>query len=213
MRKKLGFCVKKPDSHYIEKKRASYDENITKLCRDLYLDGYWQNSKYFDKNRECILNSFNLKRGHQKNKVLKKYLCQISESESVALHVRRGDYLLNKNQEHHGACDLDYYKKAILHMQGMTKNDCMFFIFSDDITWCRENFHFLNNKLFIVDTDKPVYDLELMKNCKHNIISNSTFSWWGAWLNNFDRKIVIAPKVWWASYPGETIALDDWIKI
>jgi len=213
IKKKVGFFVHKPDSYYIEKKSALYDKNIKKSGKELYLDGYWQNSRYFDNNRECILHSFSLKEAHSNDICFKNNLHQILESESVALHVRRGDYLLNRNQKHHGGCDLDYYKQAILYIKDSVKNDCMFFIFSDDIFWCQENFDFLDNKIFITGAVNPACDLELMKNCKHNIISNSTFSWWGAWLNDFDDKIVIAPKVWWASRPGETIALDDWIKM
>jgi hypothetical protein len=212
VRKKLGFRVKKPASYYVENQRALYDVNIIKPCKELYLDGYWQNSRYFDKNRRCILKSFSLKQNFRKNKVLTEYLGEISKVESVALHVRRGHHSLEKNQEHH-VCNLDYYKKAIFYMQNMVKGDCVFFIFSDDISWCKDNFLFINKKVFVTNTGASVYDLELMKNCKHNIISNSTFSWWGAWLNDFEHKIVIAPKIWWSSDPNRTIALDSWVKI
>lgn len=212
VRRRLGIQVNRPINYYMERAAAVYDVSALKPSKDIYFEGYWQNSRYFDKNRQAILSNFKLKKDFQENNIVARYLSEIHSVESVSLHVRRGDYLLAKNQRHN-ICDLDYYKRAILRMQSMIECDCVFFIFSDDISWCQDNFYFLNNKVFIVNTNTSVHDLELMKNCKHNIISNSTFSWWGAWLNEFDRKVVIAPKVWWLTNPKKTLALDSWIQI
>jgi len=206
--KKLGF-EKRPNSYYKEKEIAIFDDNIFHLKGDIYLDGYWQNENYFKDIRNDILKNFTLKQDISKE--AKNYLEQIKNSNSVSLHIRRGDYVQNiDTNKTHGICDINYYKKAIKYIRDNVSNP-IFYIFSDDIKWCKENFNFLEKKIFIDKTKSALEDLELMKNCKYNIIANSTFSWWGAWLNENKEKIVIAPKTWWSVRPNKTIVSKNWI--
>ena len=208
--KKLGF-EKRPKSYYKEKEVAVFDDNVFNLKGDIYLDGYWQNENYFKVIKDEILKDFTLKQDISKE--AKEYLKQIEHSNSVSLHIRRGDYVQNiDTNKTHGICDINYYKKAIKYISDNVSNP-KFYIFSDDIAWCKENFEFLENKIFADQTKSALEDLELMKNCKHNIIANSTFSWWGAWLNENKEKIVIAPKIWWSARPDKTIVCDGWIKL
>jgi hypothetical protein len=211
IRNKLGLKVKRPDSYYKEKEIAVFDENVFKYDKNIYLDGYWQNENYFTDIRYEILNDFTLKQDISNE--AKKHLENIKNINSISLHVRRGDYVQDTHTNKvHGICDFEYYKKAIEHIKNKVEKP-MFYIFSDDISWCKENFNFLENKVFIDDTKSALEDLELMKHCKHNIIANSTFSWWGAWLNDNDNKIVIAPKIWWSAKKDKNIACNKWMKI
>ena len=141
-------------------------------------------------------------------------LAQIDKVNAVSLHVRRGDYLLAKNMSVLGVCGLDYYKKAIEYVAKNVKNP-YFFLFSDDIPWVEENLK-INYPYEIVDINNgknSFYDLWLMKNCKHNIIANSSFSWWGAWLNENPNKIVVAPKKWMNTIKKVEVCPKDWIRI
>ena len=208
VKRKLGFV---PKEYYIEKEVAVFDKGVFNYQDKIVLDGYWQNEKYFKDIRDEILKDFTLKQDISIE--AKDYLEQIKDSNSISLHVRRGDYVQNSHTNKvHGICNLDYYKRAIDYINEKVQ-ESMFYIFSDDIAWCKENFDFLENKIFIDDTRSALEDLELMKKCKHNIIANSTFSWWGAWLNENKGKIVIAPKIWWSTRPNTTIVSEKWIKI
>lgn len=211
VKRKLGFNPKRPKSYFSEKETTFFDGEVYSYEDNIYLDGYWQNEEYFKDIRDEILKDFTLKGDIAKE--AKRYLSDIQNSQSVSLHVRRGDYVQNAHTNSvHGTCDLEYYQKAIKHIEQNVENP-NFYIFSDDIAWCKENFEFLENKVFVDDTKSAFDDLELMKNCKHNIIANSTFSWWGAWLNESENKIVVAPKVWWASREDKNLALEEWFKI
>lgn len=194
VKRKLGIKNKRPLEYYHEKEITIFDKHLWDKKGDIYLDGFWQTEKYFKDIRDEILKDFTLKKDISDE--AKKYLDDIKNSQSISLHVRRGDYVQNAHTHSvHGTCDLEYYQKAIKHIEQNIENP-NFYIFSDDIAWCKENFEFLENKVFIDDTKSAFDDLELMKNCKHNIIANSSFSWWGAWLNENEKKIVISPLKW-----------------
>jgi hypothetical protein len=211
LRKKLGLNPTRAKSYFLEKETAVFDKKVFDYEKNIYLDGYWQDEEYFRDIREELLKDFTLKNNISIE--AKKYLKDIRNSQSVSVHVRRGDYIQNTHTNSvHGTCDLDYYQKAIkcIHEKVKSPN---FYIFSDDIIWCKENFDFLENKVFVDDTKSAFDDLELMRNCKHNIIANSTFSWWAAWLNTYEKKIVIGPKIWWNSRVDKNLALDRWVKI
>lgn len=198
--------------YYMERKIAEYDSNVFNK-KNVILDGYWQNEKYFKDIRGKILQDFTPV-SSLSNKA-NYYLNSIKNSNSVSVHVRRADYIENINTNaNHGVCGLSYYKKAFKYLNNKTDN-VTFFIFSDDISWCKKVFRFLERKVFVEDTKSTIDDLELMKNCKHNIIANSTFSWWGAWLNQNEEKIVIAPKKWFVKkeWKNKNPACENWIKI
>jgi len=206
IKRKLGFA---PKEYYMEKEVAVFDKEVFNYKDNIILDGYWQNENYFKDIRAEILKDFTLKKDISKE--ANNYLKKIRNNNSVSLHIRRGDYLNSGTNEVHGICDINYYKRAIKYID-IKVNNPIYYIFSDDITWCKENFDFLENKTFVDDTKSAFDDLELMKNCKHNIIANSTFSWWGAWLNENIEKIVISPTIWWSARIDNHIACDGWYK-
>jgi hypothetical protein len=198
-------------TYFIEKEIVAFDSNVFNNAKNKYLIGYWQNEKYFKDIRSEILNCFK-----SKDKIsfeANYYLKRIKNSNSVALHVRRGDYIQDRHTNSvHGVCNLDYYNRAISYINSKVSNP-VYFIFSDDMPWCKENIHHLGDIIFVDNTSNSIDDLELMKSCKHNIIANSTFSWWGGWLNNYKSKIVIAPKIWFLKSPDKNPACREWIKL
>ncbi|MDD2656659.1 MAG: alpha-1,2-fucosyltransferase [Patescibacteria group bacterium] len=160
-----------------------------------YLDGYFQSEKYFKNIEEDIRKDFTLK--NEMGVEAKKIEQQIVNSKnSVSLHIRRGDYVSDtKTNVYHGICDLAYYESAIKYL-GEKIGEIKIFVFSDDIDWVKENLQ-VENMNFVSSCEVKDYEeLILMGKCEHNIIANSTFSWWGAWLNENKNKIVIAPKKW-----------------
>ena len=187
--------VKRPNSYYKGKENTVFYPNVFKYMEGAYLDGYWQNEKYFSAIRKGLINDFTLKNKIGENAT--NFLKNIKNTNSVSVHIRRGDYLGNK---YYGVCDINYFKKAMKKIDENIKNPVCF-IFSDDIDWCKDNFNHDNNIVFVDNTESALEDLELMKHCKHNIIANSSFSWWGAWLNQNKDKIVISPLHWKKSNP------------
>jgi hypothetical protein len=138
---------------------------------------------------------------------------KILSSNSVSIHVRRGDYLQLIN-ERLLVCDSHYYERAIDEIARRIENPC-FFIFSDDIEWCKIQFSYLPEKTFI-DWNRnfnSYKDMHLMSLCKYNIIANSSFSWWAAWLNNYPQKIVIAPRLWFNDRQDLSYVPPSWIKV
>ena len=187
---------------------------ITKdqINQDIYFTGFWQNYYYINSLDEELLRS-NFK---FKNRITGSRNTQlidfIKNKESVSVHVRRGDYINNDNFQ--GICDEVYYHNSIDVISNQYKN-AIFVVFSDDIEWCKNIFN--NNKKFIfVDWNKgsdSYFDMQLMSQCKHNIIANSTFSWWGAWLNSNPYKTVIMPKKWDNTQEKNNLIGNNWITI
>lgn len=199
----------------IKEKSFNFNPKILGLKGNIYLDGYWQSEKYFKDIRHILIEEFKLK--ESPNNDNQEILNQINTVNSVSLHVRRGDYANNPEINNlYGLCDLDYYQKAIDYIAKNTE-DPHFFLFSDDISWVKGNLQ-LDSPCTVVDCNNPntgFYDLELMKNCRHNIIANSSFSWWGGWLNDNENKIVIAPYKWFNNSERNTKDLlpEEWIKL
>jgi hypothetical protein len=177
---------------------------------------FYQNEKYFKNIENNIRKEFTLK-----NPLTPKGLDWeekiSSTANSISLHIRRGDYVLNiKTNSFHGVCDIKYYTSALEEIVKKTGNNINIFIFSDDITWAKENLKFPFPFNFVSDSEIPDYEeLYLMSLCKHNIIANSTFSWWGAWLNQNPDKIVIAPKQWLTNKTSTELDIlpKEWIQI
>jgi hypothetical protein len=182
----------------------------------IFLDGFWQSEKYFIKYRSILLND--LVPVRKPNDLNREYINLISNSNSISVHIRRGDYISNNNaNSFHGVCSIDYYLNAITYIINHIKNP-VFYFFSDDINWVKNNFdNSAFQKYFISHNfdNTSFEDLRLMTYCKHNIIANSTFSWWGAWLNTNPNKIVIAPSKWFVdlSMISEDLIPESWIKI
>jgi hypothetical protein len=178
----------------------------------IYYDGYWQSEEYFINHRPVILNAFEFP---NLNGINRKFVSELRGKTTCSIHVRRGDYLNHKLFKN--LTDLDYYDRAIHFISKHTDIDC-FVVFSNDIEWCRDNITPLikNSNIEFVDwnygTDS-FRDMQLMSLCHHNIVANSSFSWWGAWLNDNPEKIVIAPHKWINVDYKTDIIPYSWIKL
>ena len=202
--RKAGLVKKKS---YFKEKRSSYFDGDIFKNNFVYLNGYWQNELYFTNIRELLLRE--LSPINLMNDLGSAYLESINRSNSVSLHVRRGDYLNLKNI---GVLDVDYYTKAVEYIRTIVENPT-FYIFSDDLDWCKNNLGFLDDCIYVDRTQTEIDDLKLMSFCQHNIIANSSFSWWGAWLNQNPNKTVIAPKGWLLNDPDSSnVILPNWVK-
>ncbi len=178
---------------YIEP-QFNYSDKFLKIKNNTYIEGYFQTEKYFNGIRDDVIDSFTLK--NKASVKSAKIINQIKNSDSVSLHVRRGDYVSNKNaNKFHGLIGEAYYKKAIALINKKIKNP-KYFIFSDEIEWVKNSFDLPKNSVYITHNKSGIEDLRIMIECKHNIIANSSFSWWGAWLGQEKDKAVIAPKQW-----------------
>jgi glycosyl transferase family 11 len=181
---------------YVREPYFNFFKKALKAPKDAYLDGYWQSEKYFDNISECLLQDFSLKTALEgENKRLAE---KIEKENSVSIHVRRGDYVsMTVNTALFEVCDAEYYLKAIDEMKKLEKQPVLY-IFSDEPEWFKQNINTdLQVEYVTHNTGEQSYiDMHLMSLCKHNIIANSSFSWWGAWLNRNPDKKVIAPKKW-----------------
>jgi hypothetical protein len=180
-----------------EKKWFIFDHEVFRYAGNVYLHGYWQSEKYF-KNIEGIIRSELSLKDSLTQKTLEVSKDITTKKNTVSLHIRRGDYVTDiKTHNTLGLCSLDYYRKCVSFI-GNELGDLNIFVFSDDPAWVKENIVF-DYPLYFVDHNDIKYayeDMYLMSLCEHNIIANSSFSWWGAWLNNNKNKKVFAPKKW-----------------
>lgn len=185
-------------------KSYKYRPDVFDFKRGL-IDGYWQSEKYFLPIEEIIRKEFSFPEASERNKVLAR---EMVGNQSVSIHVRRGDYLGG-----FPVMDETYYDPSMTYF---TKKygDAHFYVFSNDIDWCRN--HLKAERITFVDwnagKDSP-FDMWLMSQCKHNIIANSSFSWWGAWLNQNEGKEVVAPKTWFYHAETPDVYCKDWIVI
>jgi hypothetical protein len=199
-------------SNYIESlinfnESGFHYSDIPNIDGNVKLIGYFQSEKYFINHRNEILELFEI------DEITKEFLIRkyknVIDKNTCSIHVRRGDYV--RSNDYHPIQPIDYYKTAIK----IIGEDNHYLIFSDDMSWCKENFDFIPNKIFVSD-NLDYQDLYLMSMCKNNIIANSTFSWWAAWLNINDKK-VITPKKWfgvnYSNYNTDDLYCKNWIKI
>ena len=192
-----------------------FDQNIMKTPKHMYLDGYWQSEKYFVDIQDIIRREFTVK--YEQDCQSREIANSITSTQSVSIHVRRGDYVSNSETRRvHGVCNLDYYKQCVSLITGKITSP-HFFVFSDDPGWVVENLRLDYPTSFVTHNDatKNYEDLRLMSMCKHNIIANSSFSWWGAWLNANPNKMVLTPQRWFNDPSIDTRDLlpDGWIKV
>ena len=204
--KKFGF----PKKSYLFEKEGSLS-SLSNIPKDAYLDGYWQSEKYFKDKEDFVRADFTPKNPLSSSAL--KMQTNIQKVNAISVHIRRGDYAQNPiTHAYHGTCSPEYYQKAISYIREKIINPS-FFVFSDDIMWVKENISFENEPTFYV-SDYNIHDYEellLMSTCKHHIIANSTFSWWGAWLNPSKNKIVIAPQKWSIKNNPENIVPSSWL--
>ena len=175
-----------------------YWDGLKLVSKSAYLTGYWQSEKYFKPIESLIREDFIFKRPMSSEN--QRIADEIAQCNAVSLHIRRGDYVQNATTlSIHGVCSLDYYRAAIQYITERVIQP-KFFIFSDDIAWVMDSLS-VGYPYQYVDINHAVEsynDMRLMSLCQHNIIANSSFSWWGAWLNSNPEKVVIAPKRWFA---------------
>ena len=180
----------------------------------VYLTGYWQNNDIIEEYKNLLYNEFILK--HPLSADNQHHLKSINSSVSVAIHVRRGDYISKPNSRKvHASCSKNYYYNSIEYLNN-NMNDLQFFIFSDDVNWVKDNIHFNNDTTFIDNTGPDYEHMYLMNKCKHQITANSTFSWWAAWLNTYPEKVIITPQYWYNDeYLNNTVIRipKEWIRI
>ena len=190
-----------PLNVYAEK-MFTFDADVLSLPDGVYLDGYWQTEKYFADFADAIRSDFAVR--HVPSAANQAWLDRIAQTHSVSLHVRRGDYVSNAAAAAvHGTCDIGYYERAVAYVHQATGMDPVLFVFSDDPDWVVANLRLPYQMHLIRDNDALTNyeDLRLMTACRHHIVANSSFSWWGAWLDGRPDSITIAPARW---FVGDT---------
>jgi hypothetical protein len=193
----------------------SYNGNIWRLDEneDYYLNGLWQNINYETKMKNDFPSTIIL--NPKLSERAKTILNKITTNNSVAMHVRRGDFVIKENKFRHDLCGVEYYQEAIKILKNINK-DYIFYVFSDDIEYCKKMFSNLENIIYVSENGFSTdVDLFLISKCKAAIIPNSTFALWGARLNDNSKKIVICPKYFlrtkdcWCEFSVP----NHWIKI
>jgi len=193
-----------------------YDPALLTVSSHVYLDGYWQNYKYFENINPKIFDELTLIEEDAAVSAIEKNI--VGNHSSVSIHIRRGDYITNTEAFNlMGVLPLSYYIEAIDLMNSKINNP-HYFIFSDDLSWARENVKITAPVTFVdfKDNSKDTVELNLMSKCYHNIIANSSFSWWGAFLNTNPGKIVIAPANWVVDKEKNKkiqLQFPSWIKL
>jgi len=190
-----------------------FNEAYLNQTGDIYLDGHWQSPLFFNEITNILLSEFALK--SPLSNYASDQLLEIKAQNSVAIHVRRGDYVGNSLvKRQFGLCSVDYYKKAVAKIRAEIELP-KFFVFSDDIDWVKQNLSMRSDTVFVSDpTLLDAEELYLMSQCQHNIIANSSFSWWGAWLNQNPAKIVIAPTPWFDRISFDQHLIPEaWIQL
>lgn len=192
----------------------SFDSRVIFAEAPITLDGYFQSEKYFEDFKEIIANDFRV-RTEALPVSLKELHTEISTSKSLAIHVRRGDYLTNKNaNSFHGITGLDYYQNSLAVMQAESRFDRLY-VFSDDPEWVLAQEIFQKCEVVQPSAGKSIWDLWLMSAAESFIIANSSYSWWGAWLGQSSKKKVIAPSPWFFQQPSSDVDLvpESWIRV
>ena len=194
--------LSQPNGFFLITDTYNFHDFNFELNKNYYLDGYWQSEKYFKDIRNQIIFDFSPSTDVEED--IKKYIY----GKTISLHIRRTDYVTSNG--YHPVQTIDYYNKALEIIGEYDK----LIIFSDDIEWCKYNLKFKN--MVFCEIKNDLHQLWLMSLCKDNIIANSSFSWWGAWLNKNTNKKVIAPKLWFGQQTNindSDIIPDSWIKI
>lgn len=204
----------KKKSEIVESKEQQYTfspDLYGKSDGDYYYRGYWQSYKYFDSISEIIKSSLVFPSFSESKNIDLLSFIKNNKSRTVSIHVRMGDYVNHKSLG--GICTLDYYKNAIAKIEEKIENP-IYIIFSNDIDWCKENLKLANVEFVDWNSGELSFrDMQLMSLCDHNIIANSSFSWWGAFLNSCKNKIVIAPKNWIRGSQSKDLIPNDWYRL
>jgi len=203
-------------SQVIKEKNHLFNKAFMEVNEDSYIIGDFKSERYFKDIRNILLEQFTIK-NKPSNYLREMELKIIRSNNSCFIHVRRGDFARNKKVfKVHGVCGADYYQSAAEYMHSHVK-DVEFFVFSNDLDWCKQNLN-IENSTFMENKDRrsPHEDIRLMSLCQHSIIDHSAFCWWGAWLNQNEDKIVVAPTRWFSNEQfqkeSEDIYCEHWVK-
>ena len=206
IKKMVQFIGEKVDFYgYVEEENVKYKKDLKYLRGNYYISGWFQNEKYFEEFETIIRREI---RPRKKIRVSKELKDILNHKNTVSVHIRRGDYARYQN-----ILDKEYYEKALAVIREQVEN-AFLVVFSDDLNWVMKNMQF-GNDVYYIDKNEGLEDYEelfVMSRCKHNVIANSTFSWWGAWLNPNEDKIVVGPKQWFARNKLN-IMPDAWLKV
>lgn len=207
---------KKLQLNYFKENHFEFDSSMLAQPDNTYLDGHFQSEKYFKSIEHIIRKELTFKNNLDAVNLATQQ--KIEQSNAVAIHIRRGDYIsIKRNASKFATISIRYYLNAIQYIAAKISSP-IFYIFSDDIEWAKENLK-VDFPLFFINHNNSAAaaykDMQLMSLCKHNIIANSTFSWWSAWLNNNPEKIIIAPQKWFedSSINSNDIYPTEWIKL
>ncbi len=200
--------------HFAVEPQFNYWTKLSEMHSPTYLMGYWQSARYFDSYDSEIRKDFTFRLPLVERNA--KLAIDMAASQSISFHIRRGDYINHKpTSKIMHVCSLDYYRDAVQWVSGKVANP-VFYVFSDDMEWVRRHIDFLPN-FVLVDFNREensFLDMQLMSSCKHHIIANSSFSWWGAWLNPNVEKIVIAPQKWFCNGLDDSDLIpSQWIRL
>lgn len=200
---------------YVAEKHFHFEPWILTVTDPYYLTGWWQSEKYFMSSREVLLEDLRVRTPLMgKNKEVADHIARV---DAVSVHIRRSDYVTNpKTRDYFGELTQEYYDRALAQICTKVEKPVLF-VFSDDIPWVKENMIFPFETVYVYWNNSQSHeDVRLMSLCKHNIIANSTFSWWGAWLNTHSEKMVVAPQRWFANAPKcdtRDIIPGSWVKV
>lgn len=224
----MAFTARVRRKLFGRQRRAYFEENKCFQPKifdwdDIYLEGYWQSEKYFRDVGNLLKKEFSLEsvrrnrdNGYGLSEEAERYLNRIEQGESVSIHVRRGDYLLPQNQDLFGnICTDMYYENAVKKMME-SRPDCTFYLFTNDNQWAAERLRERKDfPIVLVELpgDRDYETLMLMSRCRHNILANSSFSWWASYLNDNPDKQVIAPAEWMNGWDCSDIYRADMIRI
>ncbi len=224
----MAFTARVRRKLFGRQRRAYFEENKCFQPKifdwdDIYLEGYWQSEKYFRDVGNLLKKEFSLEsvrrnrdNGYGLSEEAERYLNRIEQGESVSIHVRRGDYLLPQNQDLFGnICTDMYYENAVKKMME-SRPDCTFYLFTNDNQWAAERLRERKDfPIVLVELpgNRDYETLMLMSRCRHNILANSSFSWWASYLNDNPDKQVIAPAEWMNGWDCSDIYRADMIRI
>ncbi len=202
-------------SYFFEESALHFSPEVLKLTDNSYLEGFFQYLAYFQSIEKILQDEFQfIKQPNKKNKLI---LDKIEIQNSVSVHIRRKDYISNKNYRSYFAHPSRLYYKKAMEMINRKVPSPDFYIFSDDIPWVKKHFKNNHNMHFISHNKgkNDFEDMRLMQSCKHNITANSSFSWWAAWLNQNPHKIVITPRKWYQDKLAEMTGKfpPNWTKL
>lgn len=198
-----------------EEKSFAFDTSFFSQKGDIYLRGYWQSERYFQSIESLLRERLSFR--NELRHLNKEWADRIKSSHSVSIHIRRGDYVSDpKINSYHGALSIDYYLNGVAEIVSRVPT-AHFFVFSDDVPWAKDHLQLGAPCEFITGNSgtQAWEDLKLMSLCQHHIIANSSFSWWGAWLNPSKEKIVVCPREWFADKSIDTSDLipTAWIRL